>query len=90
MKMDENSDLGLEKEFVLSIGGQSPPIETQLEQQGLRCSNVDKYEKLIDSLFMLWTFEILTEKEKQKCVRRIANSLKKDVYVVDSQGGTNE
>jgi len=39
---------------------------------------------------MLWAFEILTEKEKQKCVRRIANSLKEDVYVVDSQGGTNE
>lgn len=76
------------KRIGLHFGLLADPIEKQLNDQGFTLGKDKEYEGHANSILDLWMENILTEKEKNKCLDRLFKRIIKHAKPLpDADGG---
>jgi hypothetical protein len=67
------------KSFTFQIGALAPSIAEQIESQGYTVPQAQsiKWEKQKDCILQLWFDDILTDREKDKCMNKLFNNMVK-------------
>lgn len=71
----------MNKTIAIDFGALADSLKTQLTLQNFSCeeTNLKKFEKLRDSINMLYIHSYLTDSEKDKKFRKLFDNLKKAV-----------
>ena len=71
----------MKKKIAIDFGALADSLKTQLTLQNFSCeeTTLKKFEKLRDSINMLYIHSYLTDSEKDKKFRKLFNNLKKAV-----------
>lgn len=79
------------KELVIKFGILNPPLHEQLIKQGLKCSSIDHFEKLRQSVIYLKCAVYISDSQANKMYKKIFDQLSglvEEVQTID-QRATN-
>lgn len=54
-------------------------IELQLARQKYKCKDIGIFEKAKDDILYLWFHNVLTDKEKEKCINKLHKQIVKSI-----------
>lgn len=70
----------MQKELILNFGALGGTIKEQLKEQGFKINKYAiKFEKIRDSINMLYLHGYISESEKEKKFQKLFNAIKKQI-----------
>lgn len=72
----------MQKELILNFGALGGTIKEQLKEQGFKINKYAiKFEKIRDSINMLYLHGYISESEKEKKFQKLFNAIKKQIKI---------
>lgn len=72
----------MQKVLTLNFGALAGTIKEQLKEQGLKINKYDiNFEKIRDSINMLYLHGYISESEKEKKFQKLFNAIKKQIKI---------